>query len=228
MKNKKCPYCGRRISYWNVFNSKSKGIYECSSCNKKSKVKIDKRMIALFAILCLVILVFMLMWNMILGLTNNIFGVIIVAVIVFGFYFATPLFIGFVPIKSVLEDSRKRNGDSVDVNNMSSDYKFNREAFDIIKQRKAQANNIPKEPNNIVENKVDNLIEKIEKEPYVPIIEDVRESHFSSSEPLQKVNHTRVFQKPESVQDEDIKVAKPQEQKKKRPDGTKFTANRKL
>ena len=185
-------------------------------------------MIALFVILCLLILVFMLMWNMILGLTNNIFGVIIVAVLVFGFYFATPLFIGFVPIKSVLEDSRKRNGDSVDVNNMSSDYKFNREAFDIIKQRKAQANNIPEEPNNIVENKVDNLIEKIEKEPYVPIIEDVRESHFSSSEPLQKVNHTRVFQKPESVQDEDIKVAQPQERKKKRPDGAKFTANRKL
>ena len=142
MKNKKCPYCGRRISYWNVFNSKSKGIYECSSCNKKSKVKIDKRMIALFVILCLLILVFMLMWNMILGLTNNIFGVIIVAVLVFGFYFATPLFIGFVPIKSVLEDSRKRNGESVDVNNMTSDYKFNREAFDIIKQRKAQANSL--------------------------------------------------------------------------------------
>ena len=152
MKNKKCPYCGRRISYWNVFNSKSKGIYECSSCNKKSKVKIDKRMIALFVILCLLILVFMLMWNMFLGLTNNIFGVIIVAVLVFGFYFATPLFIGFVPIKSVLEDSRKRNGDSVDIDNMSTDFKFNREAFDIIKQRKAQANNIPEEPNNIVEN----------------------------------------------------------------------------
>ena len=152
MKNKKCPYCGRRISYWNVFNSKSKGIYECSSCNKKSKVKIDKRMIALFVILCLLILVFMLMWNMFLGLTNNIFGVIIVAVLVFGFYFTTPLFVGFVPIKSVLEDSRKRNGDSVDIDNMSTDFKFNREAFDIIKQRKAQANNIPEEPNNIVEN----------------------------------------------------------------------------
>lgn len=225
MKNKKCPYCGRRISYWNVFNSKSKGIYECSSCNKKSKVKIDKRMIALFAILCLLILVFMLLWNMILGLTNNIFGVIIVALLVFGFYFATPLFIGFVPIKSVLEDSRKRNGDSVNIDT-SSDYKFNREAFDIIKQRKAQANNIPSEPNNVAESKVDNLIEKIEKEPYVPIIEDVSESHFSSEEPLQKVNHTRVFQKPESVQVEDVKVV--QEQKKKRPDGTKFTANRKL
>lgn len=228
MKNKKCPYCGRRISYWNVFSSKSKGIYECKSCNKKSKVKIDKRLIAFFAILCLVILVFMLMWNMFLGLTNNIFGVIIVAVILFGFYFATPLFVDFIPIKSVLEDNRNRSRGSVDMGNSSADYKFNREAFDIIKQRKNQANTMPSEPNNAVDSKVESIIDSIENEPYVPIIENVRESHFSSEEPLQKVSHTRVFQKPESVPVEDVKVNRPQQPKKKRPDGSKFTANRKL
>lgn len=228
MKNKKCPYCGRRISYWNVFNSKSKGIYECKSCNKKSKVKVDKRLIAFFAIICLVILVFMLMWNMFLGLANNIFGVIIAAVIVFGFYFITPLFVDFVPIKSVLEDNRNKSKGNVEISNSSAEYKFNREAFDIIKQRKNKVNTIPSEPNNAVENKVDSLIESIENEPYVPIIENVSEAHFSSEEPLQKVSHTRVFPKAEGMQVEDVKINRPQQPKKKRPDGSKFTANRKL
>lgn len=228
MKNKKCPYCGRRISYWKVFNSKNKGIYECKSCNKRSKVKIDKRLIALFVVICLVILVFMLMWNMFLGLANNVFGIIIVAVVVFGFYFTTPLFVDFVPIKSVLEDNRNRSKGNVEISNSSAEYKFNREAFDIIKQRKNQANNMPGEPNNAVEHKVDSIIDSIEKEPYVPIIEDVSEAHFSSEEPLQKVSHTRVFPKAGSVPVEDVKIDRPQQPKKKRPDGSKFTANRKL
>ena len=84
MKGKKCPYCGRRITYLTVFHEKKHGVYECTRCKKESKVKIDKRLIISFAALVLLIILYIIFWRN-SPFYNNILGIIppIVCLIVF-------------------------------------------------------------------------------------------------------------------------------------------------
>ena len=49
-KKKKCPYCGKRISYFSSFFSRRKAEFICPRCHKESRVVINK-----FVILALVI-----------------------------------------------------------------------------------------------------------------------------------------------------------------------------
>ena len=48
MKMRKCPYCGRRISYTSSFASRRKAEYICQKCGKESKVAVDKKVICFY------------------------------------------------------------------------------------------------------------------------------------------------------------------------------------
>ena len=50
MKMRKCPYCGRRISYTSSFASRRKAEYICQKCGKESKVAVDKKVILFFIV----------------------------------------------------------------------------------------------------------------------------------------------------------------------------------
>ena len=221
MKNKKCPYCGRRISYFTVFHEKKHGLYTCTRCKKECKIKTDFRLIIAFIAMCLAVVLFIILWNSSKNY-NNFFGVVIVALALMVFYFLTPLFVRFVPLKKYKRNSEESQQQTIDSAG-NENFHFNRDAFEKVRQNRAA--NQPKSAGE----KANKVIEEIESEPYVPIIKDVSSSHASSDAPLRKVQKTppqiRIIEAEPEYQDEDVRTYVP---KAKRPDGSKYTANRKF
>lgn len=239
MKNKKCPYCGRRITYYTIFRIKNRGTYDCERCGKKSKVKVDNKLIISFIALCLAIILFMIFWNINLEFSNNFWGVVIVAAAVFIFYMCTPLFVKFVPIRKIVEENRRKTAYEYEENeterpHTEEAYTFNRKAFDEIKKAKTNPSVTTVQKQAEAEDKINNLVNDIQHEHYVPIIEDVSEAHASSTDmPLQKVSHTntRTFEKqhiPQNYEETEDIEREQFVKREKRPDGSKYTANRKL
>lgn len=216
MKGKKCPYCGRRISYLTVFHDKKHGVYECNRCKKESKIKVDKKLIIFFLILVLLIVLYIIFWKS-SGLYNNFFSIIPVIVVLIAFYFCTPFFIKFVPLKRFLDDieRKKETQTAVEEPEAPKEFVFDKKIFDEIKNKRHSASS------------VEERIDKILDEEYVPVIEDVSEAHTSSQAPLKRVVRPSYPENIENIQEqeEDVKQYIP---KKEKPNGTRYTANRKL
>ena len=70
MKMRKCPYCGRRISYTSSFASRRKAEYICQKCGKESKVAVDKKVILFFIVAVVISLAIMAGW-ILAGLVSN-------------------------------------------------------------------------------------------------------------------------------------------------------------
>ena len=79
MKMRKCPYCGRRISYTSSFASRRKAEYICQKCGKESKVVIDKKVILFFVVAAVISLAIMAGW-ILAGLVSNPLGILLVAI----------------------------------------------------------------------------------------------------------------------------------------------------
>ena len=178
MNGKKCPYCGRRISYLTVFHEKKHGVYECTRCKKESKIKLDKKLIISFIILLLLIVLYIIFWKG-SGFYNNILGLLPPIVCLIAFYYCTPFFIRFVPLKRYLDDIERKKENPISENiEDSSEFVFDKKIFDEIKNKR----------NNplTAEEKIER---NIEEETYIPIIEDVSEAHTSSQATLKRVTH---------------------------------------
>lgn len=216
MKGKKCPYCGRRISYLTVFHEKKHGIYECSRCKKESKIKTDNKLLIAFLAVILIIILYVIFWFS-SGLYTNPLGIIPPAVLLLIFYFCSPLFIRFVPLKRFLTyDDKKPETKEIKKEYKPEEYVFDRRVFDEIKNKRQSVSS--------VEEKIDRII--AEEEQYVPVIEDVSEAHTSSSQaPLKKIPRQYTPQPEPIYEEEDFKQYVPQ---KNKPNGSKYTANRKF
>ena len=79
MKMRKCPYCGRRISYTSSFASRRKAEYICQKCGKESKVAVDKKVILFFIVAVVISLAIMAGW-ILAGLVSNPLGILLVAI----------------------------------------------------------------------------------------------------------------------------------------------------
>lgn len=216
---KKCPYCGRRILYSSVFSSKTHGSYCCERCKKESKVKINNKMILLFIALCLLVFLFMIFWVS-TGNLNNFFGVILVSICFISFYLATPIFVDFIPLKKYQNDIKQNEEININTTTPPTDFIFNKEAFDKIKRQK-----------ELGIMSFDNSSNK-NNQNLIPVIEDVKEGHISSTdEPLHKINRTaKQYVKNNEVYiddnyQEEVKRYVP---KNKKPDGNRYTANRRF
>ncbi len=235
---KHCPYCGRRITYFSTFHEKKRGLHTCTRCKKESKIKTDFRLIIAFIAVVLIVLMFMIVWFG-SGNYNNFLGVIITAIILTIFYFMTPLFIRFVPLKKYREDSTYSeeyeydydydNISDADEDDFSKTFTFNKDIFDQIKEKRnstiAKNNTEPAE---------DIGQTKVADKNYVPIIKDVTEAHASSSsEPLRKVktpSRSQYDYESRDNYDDEAAVYVPRRERKinEKPDGSKYTANRKF
>lgn len=232
---KHCPYCGRRISYFTTFHEKKRGIYTCTRCKKESKIKTDFRLIVAFIAVVLVVLMFMVIWSG-SGNYNNFLGVIITALILIAFYFSTPLFIRYVPLKKYREQDNYRDdyeyeyepSADIEEQDFNNEFTFNKDVFEKIKEKRHS--NI--ERNNLRNSEDIEHTKVADKSNYVPIINNVTEAHASSSdEPLKKVktpdyNYSN-YNDVENF-DDDAPVYILRRKKQDKPDGTKYTANRKF
>lgn len=218
MKGKKCPYCGRRISYLTVFHDKKHGIYECNRCKKESKIKADKKLLIAYIILVLLIILYFIFWRS-STFYNNFLGIIPPIIALIAFYFCTPFFIKFVPLKRFLDDiERKKEPETtMEETNPEKDFVFDKKIFDEIKNKR----NAP----SSIEEKIDRIVK--EEESYVPVIENVSEAHTSSQAPLKRVYNPKPTQAQPVIPDpeDDVKQYVP---KKEKPNGSKYTANRYL
>src|SRR5574344_1063637 len=98
MKRKKCPYCGKRISYFTLFSEKRQGEHICRRCAKESKIVVRKSILLYFFLAIIAAAVITIMWIG-LGFSNNPIGIIGVAIPLIIFYFMTPKFIRILPLK---------------------------------------------------------------------------------------------------------------------------------
>ena len=98
MKMRKCPYCGRRISYTSSFASRRKAEYICQKCGKESKVAVDKKVILFFIVAVVISLAIMAGW-ILAGLVSNPLGILLVAIPLIIFTAASPNFVHYGPYK---------------------------------------------------------------------------------------------------------------------------------
>lgn len=99
----KCPYCGKRISYFTALSIRRRGEYYCKKCKKESNIHINKTIWVLFIAVLVIALIIM---GYYLFMTNreNILFVLLVAVPFLIFYLFTPLFVRLRP-KKKFQDS---------------------------------------------------------------------------------------------------------------------------
>lgn len=97
MKNGKCPYCGKKVSYFSIFFEKNKGEHKCSNCRRNSTiffVKAYNAAIILTIIAAIVITVLSIIFNI-----NSLWNILYVFIPFLILYLVTPFFYRLVPIK---------------------------------------------------------------------------------------------------------------------------------
>ena len=107
MKRKKCPYCGKRVSYFSSFFSRRKAEYVCPRCCRESRVVINRFVILVFIIFVLLAVAIMIGWIM-AGYSNNPLGILAVALPLVLFGIISPFFVGYEPLKKYKKSMEAR------------------------------------------------------------------------------------------------------------------------
>lgn len=235
MRVKKCPYCGKRVSYSLAFSSRRKALYICPRCGKESKVTINKMILLAFAICVLIAVAVMLIW-IFAGLTSNPLGIVLVALPLLILTFVSTRFLNYEPLKKYKKSMEaKKAGIEYSDNLITSEleekdssvafehtgqFNLNSDVFNKIKAERTAAREKLQNTGTISDSS------KIEK-TYVPINDNISESHSSTDTPLKKlhsdssvVTRTRHY----IPEQEDLGATKVI----KKPDGNKYSANRKF
>ena len=240
-KKQRCPYCGKRMSYFSAFFSRRKAEYVCVRCGKESKVVIAKIIIPIFIIVAVFALLVMGVWFLMRWLSNPL-GILLVAAPLMIFLLLTPKFVQLEPLKKYQKSMEAKKAGIEFSDNLASlemdeetgmalensgQFKINTDLFNQIKSERAT----PKEQaesNDIVSNS-----EKIGNDNYVHVIHDVSEDHSSTTAyPLKKlhsegakISRPRHYIEPqpeiEAEDDSDMKEYK-------KPDTNKYSGNRRF
>lgn len=246
MKRRKCPYCGKTITYFTVFFEKKQGEHICPRCGKEAKLLVKKSMLIYFLIAVAAAAVIATLW-IALGFMNNPLGIFCVAVPLVIFYLCTPNFIKILPLKKYKKSmeaakAAREYGGEIHYKSVNSFQKKDRAG------KTAPAREISQESSFTIDSSVFNQIKMNRKKPaaeessvkytdapleeknYVPIIENNREAHASSSEnvPLQKISREKPENSREIYKEEPAEAKKETPPVKKYGDSSKYSANRRF
>ncbi len=94
----RCPYCHKRVSYLGSMFLKTKGEYNCESCQCISNVYISKVAYAIASVVCILALLIVVIYSFI-GDHGNLIGLIFLFVPFLLFYIFVPLLVRLVPCK---------------------------------------------------------------------------------------------------------------------------------
>ena len=241
MENRKCPYCSKRISYVSAYASRRKAEYVCERCGKESRVVINRKVIPAFVLAAVIAVAIMAGW-IFAGLADNPLGILLVAIPLIIFTVISPKFVKLVPLKKYKKSMEARKagieysdnlvtaeleenegytfGASADT---GSGFKINSDVFNTIKAERNAARE------KLMDDELISDSSEIKKpaessESYVPVIKDVSEKHSSDDIPLKKihsdssVNMTRTRHY----------IPSQEEKEPKKPDGNRYSANRKF
>ena len=196
-RRQRCPYCGKRMSYFSAFSSRRKAEFVCTRCGKESRVVISKVIIPIYIIVAVLSLSIMGVWIKMNYLSNPL-GILLVTVPFVIFLFVTPKFVSLEPLKKYQKSMEAKKAGKEFSDNLnafelddevssslenSGQFKINSELFNQIKaERNSSKEQL--ESDDLVSNS--NIINK---EDYVSIIDDVREDHVkTTSYPLKKIH----------------------------------------
>ncbi len=242
MKLKKCPYCSKRIPYISVFSSRRKAEYVCPRCGRECKVSIDKKILLAFALAVSVSLAIMAGW-MLAEMSNNPLGILLVAIPLLIFTFASTKFLKFEPLKKYKKSMEARKAgieysdnlvtseleeEKFGTNPDTGSFKINSDVFNKIKDERTAAR-AKLQDGELVSSSVNNEGTddvSMERTNYVHIIKDVSEEHESTDAPLKKLHSENSVSRTRhhiSVQTEDRDL-----RRSEKPDGNKYSANRRF
>lgn len=98
MKKTRCPYCGKKLNYFQAFIERKKGEHTCRNCGKNSTVyfsKSYKLVIGITVVLAVVLVIISISPYFI----SDLWGMLWVAIPFLLLYLITPFFLKLVPIK---------------------------------------------------------------------------------------------------------------------------------
>lgn len=219
MKSKKCPYCGRRVSYISSFSSRRKAEYVCARCGKESKVVVNKAIYLVFALFVVIAIAIMVV-AFVTDSVNNPIYMALVALSLIIFMFISPLFLHFEPFKKYRKSMEARKAGIEYSDNLAAaelessetapiassvfentgSFRLNSDVFNKIKaERTAARANLKTDSNEISSGsvKISDVEMTSSSKNYgatrvVPVIEDVSGKHASSSSaPLKRINPER-------------------------------------
>lgn len=238
MKIKKCPYCGKRISYYSAFSGKSKGEFVCSRCGKESKVIVDRKIFLFFAVAAILSVAIGAGW-IFAGMLSNALGILLVAVPLIIFYLFVPKFIYFEPLKKYKKsmEAKKAGIEYSDnllttelkesekptflQNDNTGNFQINSDVFNKIREDRNAAREQLRENTNTIRQNLG------ENSSYVPIINDVSEDHISTQAPLKKI-HSETKEKINRTHHYIPIESDSHENEKKKSDGNRYSANRRF
>ena len=224
-KKQRCPYCGKRMSYFSAYFCRRKAEYVCTRCGKESRVVISKIIIPIFIIAAVISLAIMGLWWF-FKLLSNPLGILLVAAPLLVFLVFSPKFVQLEPLKKYRKSMEAKKAgieysdnltalDFEDVSTSidnSGQFKINSDLFHQIKSERSSPRG-QAETNELVSDSG-----TLEKESYVPIIDNVREEHGGTTEyPLKKLRSDSsktgrpahyTSEENQSVDDDDVKEYK--------------------
>ena len=179
-RRQRCPYCGKRMSYFSAFSSRRKAEFVCTRCGKESRVVISKVIIPIYIIVAVLSLSIMGVWIKMNYLSNPL-GILLVTVPFVIFLFVTPKFVSLEPLKKYQKSMEAKKAGKEFSDNLnafelddevssslenSGQFKINSELFNQIKaERNSSKEQL--ESDDLVSNS--NIINN---EDYVSIIDD--------------------------------------------------------
>ena len=241
MKNRKCPYCSKRISYASAYASRRKAEYVCERCGKESKVVVNKKVILAFIFSAVIAVAIMVGW-IYAGLSYNPLGILLVAVPLIIFTVISPKFVKFVPLKKYKKSMEARKAgieysDNLMISELEendgytfgasadtgSGFKINSDVFNTIRaERNAAREKLMY--NELVSDSSEIQKTDESKESYVPVINNVSEKHSSDDVPLKKIHSDSTVNMARNRH----YIPSQEEKEPKKPDGNRYSANRKF
>lgn len=241
MKNRKCPYCSKRISYVSAYASRRKAEYVCERCGKESKVVVNKKVILAFIFSAVIAVAIMVGW-IYAGLSYNPLGILLVAVPLIIFTVISPKFVKFVPLKKYKKSMEARKAgieysDNLMISELEendgytfgasadtgSGFKINSDVFNTIRAERNAAREKLMD-NELVSDSSEIQKTDESKESYVPVINNVSEKHSSDDVPLKKIHSDSTVNMARNRH----YIPSQEEKEPKKPDGNRYSANRKF
>ena len=241
MKKKKCPYCGRRVPYSVAFSRRRKAEYVCKNCGRESRVVIKRSVILAFLICAIISIAIFVLW-VYLKLTYNPLGIVAIAIPLIIFTIISPKFVRFEALKKYKKTMEAKKAgiaysDNLSVSEIDNEFsgfdsgsRFSINS-DIFNQIKAERTTAKEQAEN---NEISSTSNEIDNS-YVHVIDDVSEQHSVDEAPLKKLHSegsrvNRHYISPPVQEEQPIPVYEEVEDdvKEYKPDGNKYSANRRF
>lgn len=243
MKVKKCPYCGKKISYVNAYSSRRKAEYVCERCQKESKVVIDRKVILVF-VLCAVISGAIMAGWIFAGLSHNALGILLVAIPLIAFAVISPRFVNYQPFNKYRKSMEAKKAgieysDNLAVSEIeeaeapiydtAQNFQINTDVFNKIRADRNAARAKLKENDSEISSSSKVSFEKndfsdTKKDEFVPVIDDVRENHSSADAPLKRLN----TEPPRPKRSHHYVAPAHEEKQERKSDTNRYSSNRRF